>query len=358
MGRNNRNDYDFDRDWLDDMLDDRPSAPPQPQKTARTPAAGGPASDTAGRRDRVSAEDYEAYARARRSRAARTERPAPDHFDDLEEVMAGRRRKNINVPLIVIVVILVMGMLFAGWQLGSIFLNYRRDRSAYNDLAANAISALAEADAAGEQEQAAQMGAANVRVVSEIPIEVDWTYLRSINDSVVGWLYCPTNTVINYPVVQSSDHEFYLSHGFDKEPNTSGTLFADMDSVTGVTLSNLIIYGHNMKDDSMFGSFQAYVDRSFYEQNPTFYYLTPTTCYRVELFGCHMVEGTTDNFPVYFSNEDGYRSYIDSISSSFYWFEQDKVNTDYQMITLSTCSAGEGYDDARLLLHGVMIPVQ
>lgn len=350
MDRDNRDDFDFSRDWLRDMMDDEPA--PAPQKTARTPA-----SNTAGRHERTPAEDYEAYASARRSRP-RTERPVPDNFDDLEDVLAGKRRKNTSVPLLIFVVVLVLGMLFAAWQLGSILLNYHRDRSAYNDLASNAISALAESDPDAAQMQGTQMEAADVRVVSEVPIEVDWSYLRSINDSVIGWLYCPTNTVINYPVVQSSDPEFYLTHGFDKEPNTSGTLVADIDSVSGVTLSNLIIHGHNMKDNSMFGSFQSYVDRSFYEENPIFYYLTPSANYRIELFACHMVEATSDNFPVYFSNADSYLSYVNSISSSCYWFRQDKVNTDYQMVTLSTCSSGEGYDDARLLLHGIMIPVQ
>lgn len=353
MSRDNRNDFDYNRDWLNDMMDSEMSdidPTPIPRRTARTPSS---ASDN---RRQSAADDYEAYA-ARSRRSSATRRPTADDYERAQ-MRGGARRRSTGAPLIILVVVLVLGMLFAAWQLGSIFLNYQRDRSAYNDLAAHAISGLAEADESTETGQNTQMDAASVRVVSEVPIDVDWSYLRSINDSIAGWLYCPTNTIINYPVVQSSDHDFYLDHGFDKSSNTSGTLFADMDSVTGVTLSNLIIYGHNMKDNSMFGSFQSYVDRSFYEENPVFYYLTPTGNYRIELFGCHMVEGTTDNFPVYFSNEDSYRSYVDSISSHCYWFEQDKVNLDYQMMTMSTCTSGEGYEDARLLLHGVMIPIQ
>ena len=331
---------------------------PPKENTARpTARTERPAADRADRPDRIRAAQYEPYTPAEEPRTrSRASRPAKD-LDELEDVLAGSRRRRTSVPLIVLVVILVLGMVFAGWQLARIFLNYHRDRSAYNDLAANAISELAEAAQHGGTQSGEQTGDVSVRIVSEVPIEVDWAYLRSINSSIVGWLYCE-GTVINYPVVQSTDHQFYLTHGFDKAPNTSGTLFADMDSVAGLTMSNFIIYGHNMKDKSMFGSFQNYVDRSYYEEHPTLYYLTPTASYRIELFGCHMTEGTTDNFPTVFSGASDYQAYIDRISGSCYWFEREKVNTGYQMITLSTCSAGEGYSDARLQLHGTMIPVQ
>lgn len=397
MSQENRNDMgadwgDMDTDWLNDLPGKEPEVEaeptfrfgeqipegghePRPTETARRPESAEPdtevdweavkaavrkekaAADRADRKDRIRPGDYEPYEREVRARKPKTAvREEPADLDDLEEVLAGNRRKTTSLPLIIVIAVLVMGMIFAGWQLGSIFMNYHRDRSAYNDLAANAISALAEGDVSGT-EQSAEGEITNVRVVSEVPIQVDWDYLRSVNSSVVGWLYC-ADTVINYPVVQSTDHQFYLNHGFDKTSNTSGTLFADMDSVAGVTLSNYIIYGHNMKDNSMFGTFKEYVNESYYREHPTLYYLTPQGSYRVQLFGCHMVEGTTDNFPTYFSDTTDYQRYLDSISGSFYWFERDKADTRYQLITLSTCTSGGGFDDARLLLHGVMIPVQ
>lgn len=341
MRQDGRN--DFEPNWDDIDADWR-----------RDPPRGG-GSEPVGRHEaprpagtRIAPEDIPRRPRSQQVRA--------QSVDDLEEILGRKRRRRSSAPLIFVIVLLVLGMLFAGWQLGKIFLNYQRDRSAYNNLAENAVSELAEAAQHSDAEQA-EAGDVTVRIVSEVPIEVDWAYLSSINSSIVGWLYCE-DTVINYPVVQSTDHQFYLTHGFDKASNTSGTLFADMDSVAGVRLSNFIIYGHNMKDKSMFGSFQNYMDESYYEEHPTLYYLTPTVSYRIELFGCHMEEGTTDNFPTSFTSVDDYMAYINSVSSRFYWFDRDRVNTDRQMITLSTCTAGAGYSDARLLLHGTMIPVQ
>ena len=268
-----------------------------------------------------------------------------------------KRRRGVSVPVIILIVLLVGGMIFAGWQLGTILLNYHRDRSAYNDLASSAVSSLAEKDEKTAAAALPEDPMSNARVVSQVPISVDWDYLRSVNSDIVGWLYCP-NTVINYPVVQTNDHDFYLDHGFDKAPNTSGTLFADKNSVAGIVQSNFIIYGHNMKDKSMFGSFQSYVNESYFVQNPTMYFLTPGGSYRVDLIGAHIVEGTVDNFPSYFESTEAYQAYLDSISSHFFWFNRAALNTDYQLLTMSTCTSAEGVTEARLLVHGVMVPIQ
>lgn len=276
-----------------------------------------------------------------------------------------RGRRGSNAALIAVIVVLVGGMLFAGWKLGSILMNYRRDRSAYSELAENAISGLPDSGKkpteskkpAAQTEDEGEDEDDETQTVSSVPIQVDWDYLRSVNREVIGWLYCP-GTIINYPVVQTSDNDYYLHHGFEKQSNVSGALFADKDSAVGVTMSNLIIYGHNMKDESMFGSFKKYMDRSYYEQNPIMYFLTPDGDYRIDLFGLHVVEGTVDNFPTFFGTETAYKSYIDSVSSTFYWFRTDLVNTEYQMMTLSTCTAAQGYESARLVLHGVMVPIE
>ncbi len=317
----------------------QPAAPSrQPTSTRRQPAA--PSRQAAS---------------ARRQPAARSAESSPwdREISDPAYRRRGRRRKS-NAPLIILIVVLVAGMGFAGWQLGSIFLNYRRDRSAYNDLASSAISMLADFDdsAEGDGDDEAQSSS-----VSEIPISVDWDYLRSINANVAGWLYCP-NTVISYPVVQTSDHEYYLTHGFNGESNTAGTLFADMNSVAGITQSNYIIYGHNMKDNSMFGTFANYVDESYYEQNPIMYYLTPDANYRIELLCAHVVESTLDNFPTYFSSVSDYQTYLNKITSNAYWVNYDIASTNYQLITMSTCSYDSGYEDPRFLVHGMLVPLE
>ena len=260
------------------------------------------------------------------------------------------RRRGGMAGLIVLIVLLIAGMAFAGYKLGGIFMNYHRDRSAYSELASTVIEELPDSAPAGNAARpAAQEEDAPVTEirVSQVPITVDWEYLRSVNSDVVGWIYCP-GTIINYPVVQSADNEFYLKHGFDKQSNVSGAIFADTSSVIGTASSNLVIYGHNMKDKSMFGSFQGYVNESYCDENPTMYLLTPDGAYRIDLFGAHIKPGTVDNFPTHFQSEEAYRSYIDSVSGSFFWIRPDVI----------IIGAAAGITDARLLIQGVMVPIE
>ena len=248
-----------------------------------------------------------------------------------------------------------IGVLFAAWQLISFFANYHRDRSAYEELASNAVVILEEEP---ESTDAPDRTTASTggQITSEVPISVDWDYLRSINSSVVGWLYCP-DTVVNYPVVQTQDQEFYLTHGFDGNDNTSGTLFVDANAALALH-SNYIIYGHNMKDNSMFGTFKEYVNRSYFDAHPILYYLTPSGSYRIDLFCAHIVEGTYDNFPGYFSTDDDYRTYLNLIAGESFWVNYDAISTDHQLMTFSTCTSAAGYNDARFVVHGIMVPIQ
>ncbi|MCD7748900.1 MAG: class B sortase [Oscillospiraceae bacterium] len=265
-----------------------------------------------------------------------------------------RRRQKKNIPLIIVAVVLAIGMVIAGWQLISILLNYQRDRSAYNDLAANAISALAET--ADETVSSTEDTGEETEDDTFVPIIVDWDYLESINTDIVGWLYCP-NTVINYPVVQTTDNSYYLTHGFDKETNGAGALFADVSSVAGINMSNLIIYGHHMKDGSMFGDLENYMEQSYYDEHPIMYYLTPTSTYRVDLIAGHIVESTLDNYPGYFDSVEDYQTYLNQITSVSLFSTSATVSTDYQLITLSTCDYSAGYNDPRFLLQGLLVPI-
>ena len=285
--------------------------------------------------------------------------PADSYDPEDEKYLPDTKpRGGSSAWLIAVIVILIAGMAFAGWQLGSILLNYRRDRTAYSDLAEKAISELPVSTPAAAEDEPADEGPSVAEIkVSQVPISVDWDYLLSENPDIVGWIYCP-GTIINYPVVQNADNEYYLKHGFNKESNVAGAIFADNGSVIGTTNSNLVIYGHNMKDKSMFAILQSYAEESFCDENPTWYLLTPNGSYRIELFAAHIKEGTSNNFPTVFSSAVEYQIYIDTVSSSFFWYKSGIFKTDYQLITLSTCAYVSGYTDPRYLVQGVMIPIE
>ena len=90
-----------------------------------------------------------------------------------------------------------------------------------------------------------------------VPIQVDFDVLSKENQDVIGWLYCP-DTSINYPVVQAADNEYYLHRLLDDSKNAAGTLFMDYRNSADLSDWNSVIYGHNMKNGSMFGSLPDY----------------------------------------------------------------------------------------------------
>lgn len=101
----------------------------------------------------------------------------------------------------------------------------------------------------------------------ESEINIDFDGLSVINDDIVGWIRSIDN-VIDYAIVQGSDNEHYLTHMFDKSYNKAGAIFMDYSNDPDFSDENTIIYGHNMKDGSMFAYLLNYKDQTFYDQHP------------------------------------------------------------------------------------------
>lgn len=122
-----------------------------------------------------------------------------------------------------------------------------------------------------------------IKPVSETaPITVDFERLQEENKDIIAWLYCP-DTEINYPVVQSKDNEYYLRRLLDGTWNIAGTLFMDYRNAADCSDLHTIIYGHNMKNNTMFGSLPKYSKQEYYEEHSVLYLLTPKQNYKVKL---------------------------------------------------------------------------
>jgi len=266
---------------------------------------------------------------------------------------AGRRRKKRRqMPAWPLLALLIALMLFAGFMLARTLISYFRNRASYDALRNIAVVQLTPGPRTVLRET--EDGLVEETVQSEIPLEIDWDTLRQTNSDIIGWLYCP-DTVINYPVVRTTNNETYLDTNFEGSYNAGGALFADYGSSVGFLNSHLIIYGHNMKDNSMFGTLKNYGDPSYYNKHPVFYFLTPDQSYRVELLEAATIPAELDNYPTYFGEGESVASYIGRISTNVYWFNDKADYSRYQLMTMSTCTSG---DDYRLIVQGVMVPIQ
>ncbi|MEA4940465.1 MAG: class B sortase [Christensenella sp.] len=240
-------------------------------------------------------------------------------------------------------------LLFSIYKFVRILRSYRESENNYrqiNEIALSTASPVPNVPAS----------AAKIVMPSEVPIEVDWDSLERINRDIVAWLYCE-GTPINYPIVQAKDNEYYLTRDFNRRKSESGALFLDCRNNIVANDENHIIYGHRMKDDSMFGSVPQYAEQSYCDEHPTMYLLTPEQNYRVEIFACRTVHSEDKYFETCFESKNAFQRYLNKAVEQSYWQSDTTVNTDNPSLALVTCSTYTNADNPRLLVHGCLIPI-
>lgn len=186
-----------------------------------------------------------------------------------------------------------------------------------------------------------------------LPIIVDFEALFQENQDIVGWLYCE-GTPINYPVVRSSDNNYYLKRDLSGQYLVSGTLFTDYRNGTVGKDRNYIIFGHNMKNGSMFGTLHKYKEQSYREEHPTLYYFTPQATYRIETYAGFVVSTSSI---IYMVNppEKEFRTFLEKAKEKSTFDSNTEIKDDDFVITFSTCSYE--FDGARYILIGKLVIV-
>ncbi|TQW39735.1 sortase SrtB, partial [Clostridioides difficile] len=175
--------------------------------------------------------------------------------------------------------------------------------------------------------------------------------LSKINSDFKFWLSVE-NTNINYPVVQSKDNSYYLDKDFYKKDSISGTLFMDYRNKS-IDDKNIIIYGHNMKNKTMFNNLNKFKDADFFKKNNKIKITLNGKEFLYDVFSAYIVESDYDYLKTNFNNESDYQNYINDITSKSLYKSPIKVNSNDKIVTLSTCTYE--FDDARMVIHGRLI---
>ena len=185
------------------------------------------------------------------------------------------------------------------------------------------------------------------------PIEVDFDALAKINPDIAGWLYCE-DTVINYPVVQAEDNEKYLRRLFDGTHNGAGTLFLDCMNASNFSGMKNIIYGHHMRNDSMFGTLTDYKKQEYYNEHPVFWLLTPDGNYRLELIAGYVTNASDTKTYSLPRDEESFKEFVlNAIGKSTFDSDFD-ISELKNTVMLSTCSYE--FNNARYVVIANMIP--
>lgn len=182
---------------------------------------------------------------------------------------------------------------------------------------------------------------------------VDFSNLLSMNPDTVAWIKV-NNTAIDFPVVKSQDNDYYLKHNFKNQYNSAGWIFADCRNKFDDTDKNIIIYGHNRRDGSMFSTLKNTISESWYTNpnNSQIPLYTVSGTYTYQIFSIYAILAQNFDNSVEFSSDEEFKNYIDDIcSKSVYNFNVD-VSSDDSILTLYTCENNTKY---RVILHAKKI---
>ena len=187
-------------------------------------------------------------------------------------------------------------------------------------------------------------------------LDIDFESLKAINPQVVAWLYVGA-VDISYPVVQDPEddkNEYYLHHTLEGKENSSGCIFMDWEVDPKLTSWNTFIYGHNMKNGTMFGSLKKFIsNHKLYDKDPYIYIFREEGIYRYKIYAYYL---DTPESKMYYTCDTlkEYRAYIRTALEMSAYDCNTPTSEDDNSVTLVTCS-GSGAGKKRFFVHGTII---
>lgn len=196
--------------------------------------------------------------------------------------------------------------------------------------------------------------------VSKVEIPIDFAALQQQNPDVYAWIQVP-GTEVDYPILQSSnDNTYYLNHTIDGEEKKEGAIFTENYNTKTFEDPNTVIYGHDMKNGSMFQSIHKYMDRSFFDNNRDIVIYMPDQILRYKIFAAYLTDNRHLLMNYNFWSKDEYQQYLNSIFSmrdmNAFIDTSTEVTNEDKIITLSTCYAG--ISTQRYLVQAVLVSIE
>ncbi|MED3382787.1 class B sortase [Bacillus tropicus] len=254
--------------------------------------------------------------------------------------MSSKKERKKNSFFQRILTVVFLGTFFYSvYELGDIFMDYYENRKV-----------MAEAQNIYEKspmEEQSQDG----------EVRKQFKALQQINKEIVGWVTMD-DTQINYPIVQAKDNDYYLFRNYKGEDMRAGSIFMDYRNDVKSQNRNTILYGHRMKDGSMFGSLKKILDEDFFKSHRKLYYDTLFEGYDLEVFSVYTT--TTDFYYIEtdFSSDMEYTSFLEKIQEKSLHRTNTRVTASDQIVTLSTCDYALDPEAGRLVVHAKLVKRQ
>lgn len=258
-----------------------------------------------------------------------------------------KKKKKSDVLLTIALIVAIAVFCYAAFNLYHIYTEYKKGTDEYNQIEEMAVT---ERDA-----DSAEVAGPNAQL--KPPIEVDFDKLKSVNEDVVGWIYVDALPNISYPIVKGKDNQTYLHQTYEKNYNFAGTIFVDYENSGDFSDCNTLVYGHNMKNGSMFGHLKKFrEDDKLYKQDKYFWILTPERNYRYEIITAYTTGVNSDTYTLFKGPGEEFEKYLETIKG---YSEIQTDDTDLtikdKIVTLSTCT---GNESTRFVVQGKRVDAE
>lgn len=252
-----------------------------------------------------------------------------------------------------ILVISLIIALVSGFNVFKLSREYQRGIDEYRELEEYVIVAEAEVvETALQTESTEDVEEEEKEPLIPLKVNVRHEVLKSINDDFVGWLYYEP-LEISYPVVRGNDNDYYTSYTFEGDKNSSGAIFMDFLNKPDYSNYNTIIYGHNMRNGTMFGSLKKMLnDETIAQNDPYFYVFTEDKSYMYEIFAVYLTNASSHTYDL-IEDEAGQAEYLEYINKTATYRSEKEVTASDRIVTLSTCHGL--HSNNRTVVHGVLI---
>lgn len=254
----------------------------------------------------------------------------------------------------IVALICVVGIVISGYQIITWLFDAKNTQEQTGEISESTNIAELDDSDAETAESDEQEDSPYWRYLKQKLIDVDLNALRQQNSDTKAWLQV-TGTNINYPVVQTTNNEYYLKHSFDKSYNSAGWVFADFRNKLDGTDRNTIFYAHARSDGSMFGSLKNILSSSWVSDDNNFTVRTVNDSVSGlwQVFSVYHVPTTSDYIQTDFHSDAEYLEWLNMLKArSSYKFNANMQASD-KIITLSTCYGATNSE--RVVMHARLI---
>lgn len=182
---------------------------------------------------------------------------------------------------------------------------------------------------------------------------INFEALKSQNSDTIAFIKVK-GTNINYVVVKNSNNTFYLKHDFNKEYNIAGWIYADYKNKFDGTDDNIVIYGHNTSDGSMFGTLKDTLDKEWQSNKDNYEIdlVTEEKEYKYQVFSTYEITPEDYYIKTNFNDDDEYIKFLKKLKSRSNYDYKVKLKRTDQILTLSSCNIN---GNKRIVLHAKLI---